>query len=143
MILYLDTSALVKLFVEEVDSGILRSAAARSTLIVTHLIAYAEACAAFARLAQNRADKTLFARLRRALDRHWTEWQIVAVDDALVRRAGELAARYGLRGYDSVHLAAVEAVRSASPGHADVHFGVFDTALARAAKRAGFSLLEV
>ena len=142
MILYLDTSALVKLFVEEVHSGIVRDAAAHSTLIFTHLIAYAEACAAFARFAQNRADKTLFASLRRALDRHWTEWEIVAVDDPLVRRAGELAARYGLRGYDSVHLAAVEAVRGASPTHADFHFGVFDTALARAAKLAGFPVLK-
>lgn len=142
MILYLDTSALVKLFVEELHSGSVRGAAARSSLIVTHLVAYAEACAAFARFAQNRADRALFARLRRALDRHWAEWEIVAVDEALVRRAGEFAARYGLRGYASVHLAAVEAVHDASRGRADFRFGVFDTELTRAAKLAGFPLLQ-
>ena len=142
MILYLDTSALVKLFVEEVHSEQVRDAAIRSSLIVTHLVAYAEVCAAFARLAQNRADKALFARLRRALDRHWAEWEIVAVDEALIRRAGELAARHQLRGYDSVHLAAVEAVYGASRGSADFRFVVFDTELTRAAKFAGFPVLE-
>lgn len=142
MILYLDTSALVKLFVEETHSDRVRGAAARSSLIVTHLVAYAEACAAFARLAQSRMDKTLFTRLRRGLDRHWPEWEIVAVDEALVRRAGELAAHHRLRGYDSVHLAAVEAVHGASRGRAEFRLAVFDTKLARAATTAGFPLLE-
>lgn len=142
MILYLDTSALVKLFVQEAHSDRVRAAVSRSSLIVTHLVAYAEACAAFARFAERRADKKLFARLRRGLDRHWTEWEIVAVDEALVRRAGELAARYRLRGYDSVHLAAAETVHGASRGRADFRFGVFDTDLARAAALAGFPPLE-
>ena len=142
MILYLDTSALVKLFVEESHSDSVRGAAAGSALIVTHLVAYAEACAAFARLAQHRADKTLFARLRRGLDRHWSEWEIVAVDETLVRRAGELAARYRLRGYDSVHLAAAEAVHGASRGRIDFRFAAFDAELVRAARLAGFALLE-
>ncbi len=105
------------------------------------LIAYAEACAAFARYARFRRDKIHFQRLRRTLDRHWRQWDIVAADETLVRRAGELAGRYGLRGYDSMHLAAVEAVREASQG-AEFLFGVFDADLAHAARLAGFSLLD-
>ncbi len=142
MILYLDTSALVKLFVEEADSDLMRSAVAGTSLISTHLIAHAEACAAFARLGESKGDRGLFARLRRALDNHWAEWEIVAVDERLVRRAGELAARYKLRGYDSVHLAAVEGVYDASRGRTEFRFGVFDSELKRAAKSAGFPLLE-
>ena len=141
MILYLDTSALVKLLVQEAHSERVREAATRSSVIATHLITYAEACAAFARYARFRRDKTLFQRLRRTLDRHWRQWDIVAADETLVRRAGELAGRYGLRGYDSVHLAAVEAVREASQG-AEFLFGVFDADLAHAARLAGFSLLD-
>lgn len=35
------------------------------------------------------------------------------VDDALVRRAGVLAERFGLRGYDAVHLAGAERLTDA------------------------------
>lgn len=142
MILYLDTSALLKLFVEEVRSPLVRSAVARSSIIVTHLIAYAEACAAFARVAEERTDESVFRRLRGALDRHWPEWQIVAVDEALIRRAGDLAVRYRLRGCDSVHLAAAEAVHAAGGGRVEFRFAVFDAELARAASVAGFPLLQ-
>ena len=39
------------------------------------------------------------------------EIDIVEVDDALARRAGELAEVRQLRGYDAVHLAAADRVR--------------------------------
>jgi uncharacterized protein with PIN domain len=68
MILYLDRSALVKLFVEEVQSEPVRKAVSASRLVTTHAIAYVGACAAFARVAQNRGDDTLFSALRRDLD---------------------------------------------------------------------------
>jgi uncharacterized protein with PIN domain len=51
MILYLDTSAPVKLFVEETHSDRVRQAVSAGQLTVTHAIAYVEACAAFARAA--------------------------------------------------------------------------------------------
>ena len=51
MILYLDTSALVKLFVEEAQSKRIRRTVSGARLITTHVIAYAEACATFARIA--------------------------------------------------------------------------------------------
>jgi len=142
MILYLDTSALVKLFVPEVHSGAIRAAVAAGGAVATQLLAYTEACSAFARLAESRADKSLFRRLRRELEEHWTEWEIVQVDERLVRRAGEFCAQYRLRGYDSVHLAAAERVHEASRGYADFQFGVFDSNLARAARSLGLPVLD-
>lgn len=139
MILYLDTSALVKLFVPGAHSEAVRAAAAGS-VIATQLLAYAEACSAFARLAEARSDASLFRRLRAALDVRWMEWEIVQVEEPLVRRAGELCARYRLRAYDSVHLAAAERVRSAS-GHAGFRFGAFDQSLMRAAKSLDLQLI--
>ena len=141
MILYLDTSALVKLFVPEAHSETVRAAVAAGSVVATQLLAHVEACSAFSRLAEARADKSLFRRLRRELDARWTEWEIVEVEEHLVRRAGEFCARYQLRGYDSVHLAAAERVHGASRGYADFRFGVFDANLARAARGLRLPLL--
>jgi len=44
MILYLDTSALVKLFVEEAHSARVRKTVSAAQLTVTHAIAYVEGC---------------------------------------------------------------------------------------------------
>ena len=142
MILYCDTSALVKLFVDEPDADAVREAAAASVGMATHVVAYAEACAAFARLAERRSDKRLFARLRRALDDHWPEWQIVAVDEPLVRRAADFAGVHRLRGFDSVHLAAAEAVFRATRA-ADFRFAVFDRDLISAANAIALPVLQI
>jgi predicted nucleic acid-binding protein len=142
MILYLDTSALVKLFVEEAQSAPVRKAVSASRLVTTHTIAYVEACAAFARVAHNRGDDTLFAALRRDLDFQWEGWEILNVTEPLLRRAADLAGRYRLRGYDSVHLAAVESALEVFRGRAAFHFAVFDSQLRDAANKAGIPLLQ-
>ncbi len=90
----------------------------RSVLITTHAVAYVEACAAFARVAHERKDETLFPGLRRHLDSQWAAWEISAVTEPLLHRAPDLAGRYRLRGYDSVHLAAVESAFGIFRGHA-------------------------
>lgn len=142
MILYLDTSALVKLFVLETHSEEVRAAVASASVVVTQLLAHVEACSAFSRFAEAREDRSMFQRLRRELDSHWAEWEIVGIEELLVRRAGELCAQYRLRGYDSVHLAAAERIHGASGDHADFRFGVFDGSLARAATSLGLPVLD-
>lgn len=71
MILYLDTSALVKLYVQEAHSDKVRAAATSAAAINTHVIAYAEACATFARLGRERQDPHFFPEARRRLDLAW------------------------------------------------------------------------
>jgi predicted nucleic acid-binding protein len=141
LIVYLDTSALVKLFVAEAHSEAVRAAVAAESVVATQLLAYAEACSAFARLAEARADESLFQRLRSELDAHWPEWEIVQVEERLVRRASEFCGRYRLRSYHSVHLAAAERIRSLSGGSTNFRFGVFDANLARAARSLDLPLL--
>ena len=142
MILYLDTSALVKLFVEEAQSKRIRQTVSGARLITTQVIAYAEACATFARIAYDRGEEALFSALRRNLDLQWEAWEILSVTEPLVRRAADLAGRYRLRGYDSLHLAAAESAFEVFRGHAPFHFAVFDSQLSDAAKQAGIPLLE-
>jgi len=76
------------------------------------------------------------------LDIQWKAWEILHVTDALIRRAADLAGRYRLRGYDSLHLAAAESVFAAFRGQLPFHFVVFDGRLRDAAKQAGIPLLD-
>ncbi len=143
MILYLDASALVKLYTDEAHSDLVRRAASAATVRVCHDIGYVECRAAFAR---KRREGGLspddHARCRRQLDRDWDQFHAVAVTHELLRRAAVLSEEHGLRAYDSVHLAAAEAVQGASRGRMEFRLAVFDSGLARAARTAGFPLLE-
>ncbi len=68
----------------------------------------------------------------RKLDQDWSRYGIVEVTESLVRRAGALAERRALRGYDAIQLAAALELRD---GGADVEFACFDDRLALAARR--------
>lgn len=137
MILYLDTSALVKLYVDELWTSVTRLWVDAATRVVTARVAYAEARAAFARLA--RAGTLSPTELRvttRQLDEEWSTYGVVEVGEAVVRRAGSLAERHALRGYDAIHLAAA---LDAHPGEGQFAFASFDIPLNRAAVREGLS----
>lgn len=140
MTLYLDTSSLVKLYVAEPGTGDVRARVDQATIVATSTIAYPEARAALARRRRERALRpAAFAAAKRTFEDEWPKYLAVQVTDALCREAGNLAERYGLRGYDSVHLASfIEIARQA--GIPDTEFSSFDDRLNRAARRASRSL---
>ena len=135
MTLYLDTSSLVKLYVEETGSDLVSRLAAEAVVVVTSAVAYPESRAAFARLRREGAlSPRAFSTVKRAFDLRWPQYLSLAATDSLCRSAGELAETYGLRGFDSVHLASyAEVVRRAGPG--DVAFSSFDERLNQAARK--------
>jgi uncharacterized protein len=140
VILYLDTSALVKLYAREEGSAVVRAAVAGAQAIATSLLAYAEARAAFARKRRlGDISDPVLRRLKRDFERDWTTLHRMAVDEAIVRRAGELAEAHGLRGYDALHLASADLLQTT--GAAPVIFGCFDSALGRAAAARGMRTL--
>jgi len=129
VILYLDTSALVKLVVEERGSAAVDALVATTEYAVSSVIAYAECRSAIARAGH--ARRVDAAAAVRSLDRVWDAVQTLDVDLRLSTRAGELASRHLLRGMDALHLAsALEVVAPELP----VAFATFDRALARAAR---------
>ncbi len=143
MILYLDTTALAKLFVVEPGAESLGRAVAQAAAVATHLIAYAEMRATFSRAVRmGRVEGAALPALIIEFERRWASIDVLAVTEPLVRRAGDLAERHGLRGYDSVHLAAVLALRELVGSGAEVRFGVFDSKLREAALVHGLSLLS-
>ncbi len=111
MIVYVDTSALIPLIVEEPGStraGRVWDVADRVTSV---RLIHAEARAALAQAARlGRIDRDLLPRTVAALDDLYAQLDLIDVDDRVVRRAGELAEHHELRGYDAVHLAAAERV---------------------------------
>jgi predicted nucleic acid-binding protein len=139
MILYLDTSAVVKLYADETGSDRVRAAVAEAKLCVTHLIAYVETRAAFARKAQQPGYRDCLQSWHEDFERDWPSFEIVGVTQELMHRAGDLAEAHRLRGYDSVHLAAAEALWRVADG-LDFRFLVFDGDLANAAKGMGIRL---
>ena len=141
MIAYLDTSALVKLYVEEAGSTAVVTCVERAASVTTARVSYAEARAAFARY--RREGGLTPAGLRevvRNLDVEWGAYDLVEIHEPLVRRAGQLAERHALRGYDAIQLAAALEVRSAG---ADLEFASFDSRLNHAAARERLRLSPV
>src|SRR5262245_21641191 len=107
MTLYLDTSALVKLYVSEKGSSTVRAWVEDAELVMTAVVTYAEARATFSRL--HRVGALSASALRRVtaeLDVSWSGYTLVDVRQSLVVRAGMLAERHALRGYDAIQLAA-------------------------------------
>ena len=106
MNVYFETSALIKLFVEEPGAEEARDLWDEAALTSVTLVAYPEARSALA--AASRAGRISIAELqlfKRKFDRRWSQMQIVDFDQTIAFAAGDAAEQYGLRGYDAVHLA--------------------------------------
>jgi len=132
---YLDTSSLVKLYVEQHGSDDVRQDLADASAAITSLVAFPEARAAFARL-RREGDITplAFRAVKRDFDRDWSGYLVVTPTFDLCRAAGDLAEHYGLRGFDSIHLATFLQIASNEPS--EVRFSSFDRRLNGAATRA-------
>lgn len=111
MIAYFDTSALVKLLIDEAGSEIAEQAWFAADVRVCCSIGITEAAAAIARAWRSRRiDEAMTRVLLDDLAEQWRSVARVRPDDELTAHAAELAVLFGLRGYDAVHLAAAIAV---------------------------------
>ena len=138
MIVYADTSALVKLFVTEEGSEVTRGMFSRAQVMGTGLLTRAELGAALARGARRSLISEEEAlESRRWLETVWPTWIHIAVDEDLVCRAEALAWEHGLRGYDAVHLAAALAWQERIG--TSVVLATFDRELWEAAWQAGLT----
>ena len=111
MIAYFDTSALIPLLIEEPTSITAAEVWDTADRVASARVVYTEARAALA-LAQrlDRIDGATKTRAVHDLETLYDQLDRVDVDDELVRRAGMLAEKHHLRGYDAIHLAAAERI---------------------------------
>lgn len=137
MISYFDTSAMVKLLVDEPGSERAASAWDSSEAIVSSVLLYPEARAA---VAQARRTRRLTLRQRdfsvAALHDLMDAVALVVPDRTIAWNAGALAQRYDLRGYDAMHLASALSVG------AETRFVTSDHRLAVAATQEGLTTFE-
>jgi len=139
MILYLDTSALVKLYVDEEGSEAVREACARAHIIPTSRLAHVETRAAFARAYHEKwIRKERYQTMLEDFYQDWESYFVLEITEDLVRQAGDLAERHQLRALDAIHLASALLVRDQTQREAQ--FFCFDHKLRRAAKKEGFVL---
>ena len=106
MILYLDTSSLVKLYVREDGSDEVMALLDGARVVATSQVAYAEARAAFARK-HREGDFTeeQYHTVVGNLERDWGAYFVLDVSRPVSKIAGELAERHSLKGLDAIHLA--------------------------------------
>jgi len=139
---YLDTSALVKQYVDEAGSARLRNlVASESVVLLTSHILVVEMISAFnRRLREGSVTSDDYARMKAAFDSDLqTRFQIVRFDNSIVVLARALLERHPLRTYDAVHLASALAMRRplVQAGHPGPTFLCADHRLLDAAEAEG------
>ncbi len=141
MIVYLDTSSLVKLYVYEIDSEKIKGIANKAAVISTSKIAYAEARSAFARKQKEGGfPKSALRKIVEDFNKDWESYFLIEITDGLIRFAGDIAEKYLLRGFDSIHLAS--AVNLRNKINSDIYFSSHDTRLNQAAEKEGMSVIS-
>ncbi len=141
MILYLDTSALVKLYIEEPQSADVRQIVKDARFVATSRIAYAEARAAFARkFREHGLTAKAYREILQYLDQDWESYFVIDISDSLIKLAGQFAEKHALRGMDAIHLASGVTLHRAR--ERTVTFSCFDDRLIRAACKEGLSKNE-
>lgn len=110
-LVYFDSSAFVKLLVEEAGSALAAELWDSADAILSSRLAYPEVCAALAAAGRaGRLDRTNQREAERSWRKFWSAARPVELTAGVAHRAGELASRYGLRGADAVHLSSALAL---------------------------------
>jgi len=141
LILYLDTSALVKAYVDEEYSQHVLQIMQMATASASHKVAYVEARASFARLQREHVlSDAGWEILKHEFMTDWKNYLQIGTTQPLLERAGDLAEAFSLRAYDSVHLAAAQMLSEFSED--SVVFACYDRKLNQAAGLLGLELLK-
>jgi predicted nucleic acid-binding protein len=132
-LVYFDSSAFVKLLVEEEGSNIAATLWDGCDAAIASRLAYPEVRAALAAAARNHdLHEHEVDTAEKAWDSYWAATRPVELTAAVEQRAGQLARQHGLRGADAVHLASALAI-----GDPDLVFAVWDRRLHTGARAAG------
>lgn len=138
MILYLDTSALVKRYFREPYSEEVISKWQAAAEIVTSAVAYAETMASIYRKKREAdLDDALIGKIVESFRADWKSFIRVEVTENLNEFIHKIVLAHPLRGFDAIHLASARVVKEQLSE--DFVFACFDVGLARAAQAEGLN----
>lgn len=141
MIYFLDTSALVKRYVTEAGSAMVRGLFSRRRQVAVSRLAYAEVVAASARRQrEGTLSPNVHERILERLADDLSTFIVVEVRQATLSPVQGLCARHPLRAYDAVQLAAALVL---SQSGSAIDFWTTDRALRLAARAEGLRATEV
>lgn len=130
MRLYLDSSALVKRYVDEDGSDEVRLAMGTAESWSSCRLAFVETV----RAVGFKAGDAGISRVRR----DWSAFRVIELDQMLAERSATLAGKHALKTLDAIHLAAALDVQSE-----DLTVATWDTRLHRAVRAHGLRTLPV
>lgn len=136
MTLYAESSALLRLYLDEPDSSFGRELLRADPSWVSSCVTAVEVRRNLARL----LDADELERARAAFRDDWAELTSITVHDAASGRAAELAEATGVRTLDALHL---EAAERSGAGDGHLPLVTFDRRLADAARSLGWTVLGV
>jgi uncharacterized protein len=138
MILYLGTSSLVKLYIEEQYSDIVRDWVEKAEIIATCRVAYMEMISALElRAKQNELSKNDYDHIMGRFSQDWLNFAIIDFDE---REAGALVKKYGLTRFAAIHLSAARLIKKECHD-ISVSFSSVDENLCKAASTEGLKAL--
>lgn len=130
---YFDSSALVKLVVQEAGSDLAAEVWDGCDAALASRLAYPEVCAALAAVGRNHdLSQDDLETAEQAWEHCWAAIRPVELTAAVERHAGQLARTRALRGAGAVHLASALAI-----GHPDLIIAVWDRRLHAGAATTG------
>ena len=138
MILYLGASSLIKLYIEEVYSDVVREWVEQAEIIATCRVSFTEIISAIdIRLRNNDMSKKDYELVTKRFTEDWGSFSTVDFD---VFETGRLIRKYGLRRLDAIHLSAAKLIKN---GRGDIHlyFSSASIELCRAAVTEGLRAL--
>lgn len=137
--MYFDTSAILPIVIEEATSAIASRLWDEADRAVSSRLLYVEGRAALAMA--RRMDRIDERQLRTAVDDFEAlheQLDMIEITEGLVGEAGALAERFGLRGYDAVHLASARVINDP-----EMVLAAGDHSLLGAARAAGIATADL
>jgi predicted nucleic acid-binding protein len=141
MTIYYDSSALLKIYINEENSDFIRQSISKNQLNFISTLSYIEIHSVFSRLVNNtQISQEELSFLKASFNNDFKIFQQISIDNRILKRSAELTYLTNLRTLDSIHLATIEYLKSTSDE--EIKFACFDNKLIEGAVSLGINILK-